>query len=127
MNLTFAVISTLVKSHIEEKCLIKFLMNVSTKGLKDYLEYAPIYKGTSSKKKTGLIEMIVYGCMTGTLNKKDLEDISIKQANQILNKNNITIDSLPGYGNMGLKKKEIKPCVKEITFIDVTKQKYHSP
>ena len=46
--------------------------------------------------------------MTGTLNKKDLEDMSIKQAKQILNKNNITIDSLPGYGNMGLKKKEIK-------------------
>ena len=121
MNLTFAVISTLVKSHIEEKCLIKFLMNVSTKGLKDYLEYASIYKGTSPKKKTDLIETIVYGCMTGTLNEKDLEDIPIKQANQILNKNNITIDSLPGYGNMGLKKKEIKPCVKEITFIDVTK------
>ena len=85
-------------------------MNVSTKGLKDYLEYASIYKGTSSKKKTDLIEMIVYGCMTGTLNTNDLEDISIKQANQILNKNYITIDSLTGYGNMGLKKKEIKPC-----------------
>ena len=28
---------------------------------------------------------------------------------------------------MGLKKQGIKPCVKEITFIDVTKQKYHSP
>ena len=110
MNLTFAVISTLAKSHIEEKCLIKFLMNVSTKGLKDYLEYASIYKGTSSKKKTDLIEMIVYGCMTGTLNTNDLEDISIKQANQILNKNYITIDSLTGYGKMRLKKKEIKPC-----------------
>ena len=49
--------------------------------------------------------MIVYGCMTRTLNTKDLEDISIKQAKQILNKNNITMDSLPGYENMGLKKK----------------------
>ena len=67
--------STLVKSNIEEKCLIKFLMNVSTKGLKDYLECASIYKGTSPKKKTGLIEMIVYWFMTGTLNKKDVEDI----------------------------------------------------
>ena len=63
MNLTFAVISTLVKSHIEEKFLIKFLMNVSTKGLKDYVECAPIYKGTSPKKKTDLIEMILYGCI----------------------------------------------------------------
>ena len=59
-------------------------MNVSTKGLKDYLECASIQKGTSPKKKTDLIEMIVYGCMTGTLNKKDLEDITIKEAKQIL-------------------------------------------
>ena len=113
MNSTFTVISTLIKSNIAEKRLIIFLMNVSTKGLKDYLECASIYKGTSPKKKTDLVEMIVYGCMTGTLNEKDLEDISIKQANQILNKINITIDSLPGYGNMGLKKKEIKSHVKE--------------
>ena len=51
--------------------------------------------------------MIVYGCMTGTLNKKDLEDISIKQAKQILNKNNITADLLPGHGNIGLKEKNL--------------------
>ena len=88
-------------------------MNVLSKGLKDYLSCVSIYNGASPKKKTDLIEMIVYGCMTGTLNKKYLEDISIKQAKQILNKNNITIDLLPGYGNVGLKKKEIKPCVKE--------------
>ena len=67
-------------------------MNVSTKGLKDYLECASIYKGTSPKKKTDLIEMIVYGCMTRTINKKDIEDISINQVKQILNKNNITIN-----------------------------------
>ena len=88
-----------------EKCLINFLMNVSTKALKDYLECASIYKGASPKKKTDLIEMIVYECMTQTLNKKDIEDISIKQEKQILNKKSITINSLPGYGNMGLKKK----------------------
>ena len=80
-------------------------MNVSTKGLKDYLECASIYKGTSPKKKTDLIQMIVYGCMTGTLNKKDSK--SIKQENQILNRKNMTIDSLPGYGNMELKKKHL--------------------
>ena len=76
-------------------------MNVSSKGLKDYLECASIYKGTSSKKKTDLIEMIVYECLTGTLNKKDLQDISIKQPKQILNKNSITINSLHGHGNTG--------------------------
>ena len=100
---------------------MKFLMNVSTKGLKDYLQYVSIYQDTSPKKKADLIEMIAYGCKTGTLNNKDLEDTSINQANEILNKNNITIDSLPGDGNMGLKKKEINSCVNEKTFIDVTK------
>ena len=121
MNSTFAVITTLIKSNIGEKCLINFLMNVSSKGLKIYLECASIYKGASPKKKTDLIEMIVYECMTGTLNKKDLEDISIKQAKQILNKNNITINLLPGHGNISLKKKEIKPCVKEKTCIVAAK------
>ena len=105
MNSTFTVISTLVKSNIGEKCLIHFLMNMSTKGLKDYWECASIYKETSPKKKTDLIEMTVYGCMTGTLNEKDMENISIREGKKILNKNNITIDSLPGYRNIGLKKK----------------------
>ena len=51
MNSTFAVISTLVKSNIEKKCLINFLMNVSTKALRDYLECANIWKGTPPKRK----------------------------------------------------------------------------
>ena len=55
MNSTFDVISTLVKSNMGEKCLINFLMNVSTKALRDYLECANIYKGTSPKKKTDVI------------------------------------------------------------------------
>ena len=100
MNSTFAVISTLVKSNIEKRCLTNLLINVSTKVLKDYLECASIYKGTSPKTKNDLIAMIVYECMTGTLNTKDLEDMSVKQAKQILNKNNMTMDSIPGYGNM---------------------------
>ena len=104
MNSTFVVISTLVRSNIEENCLIKCLMNVSTKRLRNYLECASICKGTSPKKKTDLLEMIVYECMTGTLNKKDIEYISTKKTNQVQNKNNI-IDSLTGSGNMGLKKK----------------------
>ena len=44
-------------------------MNVSAKGLKDYLECASINKGTSPKKKTYLIEMIVYGCTTEALKR----------------------------------------------------------
>ena len=71
MNWTFAIISTLIKSNIAKKCLINFLMNVSTKGLNDYLECASIYKGTSPKKKTDLVEVLVHRCMTETFNKKD--------------------------------------------------------
>ena len=51
MNSTFTVIKALIKSNIGEKCLINFLMNVSSKGLKDYLSCASIYNGTSPKRK----------------------------------------------------------------------------
>ena len=111
MNSSFVVISKIIKSNIGEKCLINFLMSVSAQALRDYLECANIYKGDSPKKKTDLIEMIVYGCITEKLNKKGIEDISTKQANLILNKSNITVKSLPGYWNASLKRKEIKPYV----------------
>ena len=119
MNSAFVSISTLIKSNIGEKCLINFLANVSSQALRDYLECANIYKGNSPKKKTDLIEMIVYGCITEKLNKKEVEDISIKQANHILNKSNIIIKSLPGYGNAALKKSEIKPYVKQKPLIKI--------
>ena len=112
MNSSFVAISILIKNNIGEKCLINFLMNISAQALRDYLECANIYKGNSSKKKTDLIEMILYGCITDKLNKKVIEDISAKQANQILNKKKIIVKSLPGYGNAELKKNELKPYVK---------------
>ena len=119
MNSSFVAISTLIKSDIGEKCLVNFLMNISTQSLKDYLKSATIQKGNASKKKTDLIEMSVYGCITHKLNKEGIEDISSKQANQILNKSNISVKSLPGYGNAELRKKDIKPYVKEKPFIKV--------
>ena len=91
MNSTFAVISTLVKGDMGEKCLTNFLMNVSTKALRHCLECANIYKGTSPKRKTDLIEMVIYQCIIEKVDKKEIEGISIKQANQTLNKNNITV------------------------------------
>ena len=119
MNSAFVVISTLIKSNIGEKCIINFLMNISAQALRDYLECANIYNRTSPKKKTDLIEMIIYGCTIEKSNKKEIEDISIKQVNQILNKSNIIVKSLPGYGDARLRKKEIKPYVKEKPFIKV--------
>ena len=119
MSSSFVAISTLIKSDITEKCLVNFLMNISTQALEDYLKSANIYKENASKKKTDLIEMIVYECITDKLNKGGLEHISTKQANQILNKSNISVKSLPGYGNAELNKKDIKSCIKEKTFIKI--------
>ena len=119
MNSNFAVISTLVKSNISERCLINFLTNVWSKALRDYLECANTYKGNSAKKKTDLFEMIIYGCINGKLNEKEIGDIWMKQANLILNKNAISTKSLPGYGNARLRKKEIIPLTKEKSFMKV--------
>ena len=94
-------------------------MNISTQSLKVNLKLANIYKGNALKKKTDLIKMIVYGWITDKLNKEGIENISSKQANQILNKSNILVKSLPGYGNAELRKKDIKPYVKEKSFIKV--------
>ena len=59
MNSSLVAIGTLLKSNIDEKCLINFLMNVPNQALRDYLKFANIYKGNSSKKKPDLVEMIL--------------------------------------------------------------------
>ena len=59
--------------------------------IKDYLRLANIYESKSSKKKTNLVEMIIYGCITNKLNKNDIEDISIKETNKISNENDTKI------------------------------------
>ena len=51
--------------------------------------------------------MILYGCITNTLDKNKIEDTSIKEANKIINENKIMIKSLLGYGNAELKKKDM--------------------
>ena len=61
-------------------------MNLSAVALRYYLKLANIYRTNSSKKKTELVEMIVYGCITNKLNKKEIEDISIKEATKISKK-----------------------------------------
>ena len=54
--------------------------------------------------------MIVYGHITDKINKMEIEDISKNEANQILRSNKIIVKSLPGHGNIGLKRKEIMKC-----------------
>ena len=59
--------------------------------------------------------MIVYEYITNKVSKEPIKDISINKAISILKKKDILIKSLPGYGNLGLKKKDIKPFVSEFS------------
>ena len=65
------------------------------------------------KKKKDLVEMIVYGYINNKLNKEPIKGISINIAHNILKEKDIIIKSLTGYGNMGLRKKDIKPYVSQ--------------
>ena len=55
--------------------------------------------------------MIVYGCMKSRLKNKVVEEISVKKAYMILIENNTNIKSSPGYGNIRLRIKDIRPYV----------------
>ena len=59
--------------------------------------------------------MIVYGYITNKVSKEPIKDISINKTMSILKEKDILIKSLPGYGNLGLKKKDIKPFVSEFS------------
>ena len=111
MNSSLVCIGILVKSNTSRLCLINFLNRVSSNALRAYLGLAEVYDGNANKKKSDLIEMIVYGCMNGKLKNKVVDEISVKRAHTILTENNINFKSLPGYGNKGLRKKDIKPYV----------------
>ena len=111
MNSSLVCIGILVKSNISKLCLIKFFNDASSRALRAYLGLAEVYDGNANKKKSDLIEMIVYGCMNGKLKNKVVDEISVKRVHTILRENNINFKSLPGYGNMGLRKKDIKPYV----------------
>ena len=111
MNSSLACIGILVKSNISRQCLINFLNRVSSNPLRAYLGLPEVYDGNANKKKSDLIEMIVYGCMNGKLKNKVVDEISVKRAYTILRENNINIKLLPEHGNMRLRKKDIKPYV----------------
>ena len=66
------------------KCLVNYLNKVSSQSLRSYLRLANIYDGNSNKKKSDLIEMIIYGCMNGKLNNTNFDDISNNKVNTIL-------------------------------------------
>ena len=111
MNSSFVCISILVKSRLPKNCLINYLNEVSSQSQRRYLRLANTYDGTSNKKKSDLIEMIIYGCMNGKLKDTNFDDISNNKVNAIFKEKGISIKSLRGYGNLGLKKKDLKPYV----------------
>ena len=111
MNSSLVCIGILVKSNISRHCLIDFLNNVSSCALRAYLGLVGVYDGNANKKKGDLKEIIVYGCVNGKLKNKVVDEISVKRAYTILRENNINLKSLPGYGNIRLRKKDIKPYV----------------
>ena len=111
MNSSFTCISIMVRSYVPRTCLINFLNEVSIQSLRNHLRLANIYDGNANKKKSDLIEIIIYGCINGKLKNKTLVDISNTKVNSILKENNISIKSLAGYGNLGFKKKDLKPYV----------------
>ena len=113
MNSSFVAVRILAKSNLTERCLINALMNISSQSLRAYLKLAGICDGNSNKKKTDFVETIVYGCILNKLNKQPIKDISINRAHNILKEHDISIKSLPGYRNIGLRKKDIKPYVSE--------------
>ena len=107
MNASCVMISILVKSNLSDKCLINALFNIDSGALCNNLVLAEIYDGNSSKSKSDLIEMIVYGYIKGKLKNGSVNEISLSSAFKILKDEGINIISLPGYGNMNLKRKDI--------------------
>ena len=77
MNSSFVCISILVKSKLPKKSLINRLNEISSQSVRSYLRLANIYDGNSNKKKSDLIEMIIYGCMNGKLKNMDINDFQI--------------------------------------------------
>ena len=108
MDSSFVMIIMLLKNRLSGTGLVNSLMCVSSSALRNHLKLANIYDGNSNKKKTDLMEMIVYECMIGKLNKEPLKDIFTNRSLNILKEKNINIKSLPGYGNVGMRKKDIK-------------------
>ena len=108
MNSSFVCISILVKSKLPKKNLINRLNEISSQSVRSYLRLANIYDGNSNKKKSDLIEMIIYGCMNGKLKNMNINDISNNKVNTILKEKEISIKSLPGYGNLGMRKRDLK-------------------
>ena len=89
--------------YLIEMCLWLFcLLIVSSLLIEMYLKWLFLFY------LRDLIKIIIYGYMNGKLKNMDFDDISNNKVNSILKEKRISIKSLPGYGNLGLKKGDLK-------------------
>ena len=75
--------------------------------MRSYLGLPNIYDENSNKRKYDLIGMFIYGYMNGNLRNKSIEEISSNKMNTILREKDISVKSLPGYRNLGLRKRDL--------------------
>ena len=69
--------------------------------------------------------MVIYGYMNGKLKNNTIDNVSNNnQSHSMLKEKNITIKSLPGYGNLGLKKRDIKPYIENDKYCIKIKDQY---
>ena len=108
-------ITELNKLSYKDQCvyIAKNLISMEPDDEPDEPKLVNIYDGNSIKKKSDLVKMIIYECMNGKLKNKRIEDISINKAYSMLKENDAIIKSLPGYGNLRLRKKDLKPYVED--------------
>ena len=101
----FLCIANLLNLNIPHDYLISLLNKVESTSLKQYLIYANIYNGSRIKSKHQLIEMIMYRCMCNKIN--DISSIEVSDKDKFkktIEKCNIDIKKLLGYGNCNKKK-----------------------
>ena len=106
----FLCIATLLNSNISHDDLISFLNKVESTSLKQYLRYANIYTSSRIKSKHQLIEMIIYGFMCNKINDMPSIEVSNKDKDKFkktIEKCNIDIKKLPGYGNCNKGKRDL--------------------
>lgn len=105
LNSALVAISILMNSSLSEKGMTNIPIKFTNEALKEYLEAdlkSQFIKEKDRPYRNGIICHI-----TDKLNKMGIEDITKNEAKEILQRFNIRVSSLPGHGNVGLKRKEI--------------------
>ena len=91
----FLCIATLLNSNIPKEDIIKVLNRVEINILKQYSDHAKIYRGSSTKSKKKLIEMILYGFICDKIiDIGSIYDFNKNDLNKTIDKCNINKSKL---------------------------------